>query len=323
MQEDSIMLFEIKNRFNGSVLFSLETDSFKLCVEAAVKARANLYGADLTGANLSRANLSGANLYGADLSRANLYGANLYGADLTGADLYGADLHEADLYGANLTGANLSRANLSRANLYGADLSRANLYGANLTGANLTGANLSRANLSRANLYGADLSGAYLSGANLSRANLSRANLSRADLRGATLDGADLSRATLSRAENYNPYRTDPLSILLDQPSKIRAYKLVKGSGEGPYNGGIFYEIGKSYEVLDANTSITEQCGAGINLATLPWCMREWRIGYRILLAEFTAEDIACIPHGNDGKFRVFRCKIVGEKNLEELGLVS
>ena len=41
------MKFEIKSRFDASVLFSLETDSFKLCVEAAVKSRANLYGADL------------------------------------------------------------------------------------------------------------------------------------------------------------------------------------------------------------------------------------------------------------------------------------
>jgi len=44
------MLFKIKHRFSGSVLFSLETESLKLCVEAAVKDGANLYGADLRGA---------------------------------------------------------------------------------------------------------------------------------------------------------------------------------------------------------------------------------------------------------------------------------
>jgi hypothetical protein len=92
--------------------------------------------ADLYGADLSRADLSGANLYGADLSIADLSGANLYGADLSradlsGANLYGADLSGANLYGANLYGANLSRADLSGANLYGADLYGANLYGAN------------------------------------------------------------------------------------------------------------------------------------------------------------------------------------------------
>ena len=71
----------------------------------------------------------------------------------------------------------------------------------------------------------------------------------------------------------------------------------------------------------EANTDEQEQCGAGINLADLPWCIKEWQKGYRILLAEFTAKNIACIPWGTDGKFRVFRCKIVGEKNLKELGL--
>ena len=54
------MLFKIKHRFNSSVLFSLETESLKLCVEAAVKGGANLGGAYLDGANLGGANLGGA-----------------------------------------------------------------------------------------------------------------------------------------------------------------------------------------------------------------------------------------------------------------------
>ncbi len=151
------MLFEIKHRFTGSVLFSLECGSLKLCVEAAIK---------------SRANLSDANLIGADLSDADLIGADLIGADLIGADLIGADL----------IGANLSRANLSDADLIGANLIGADLIGADLIGANLIGANLIGANLSRANLIGADLSDADLIGANLSDANLIGADLSDANL---------------------------------------------------------------------------------------------------------------------------------------------
>jgi len=109
-------------------------------VEAAVRDKADLSGADLTRAHLSRAHLTGADLTGAHLS-----GADLYGADLTGAHLYGADLTGADLYGAHLT----------RAHLYGADLTGAHLYGANLSWANLTGADLTRAHLSGADLTGA------------------------------------------------------------------------------------------------------------------------------------------------------------------------
>ena len=89
--------------------------------------KANLRGANLSGADLSCANLSGANLIGANLS-----GANLSGADLIGADLSGANLRGADLSCANLRGADLSCANLSGANLRGANLSWANLRGADL-----------------------------------------------------------------------------------------------------------------------------------------------------------------------------------------------
>ena len=76
------MKFEIKKRFSGEVIFSIERESWKLAVEAAFKA-----GADLRGANL----------YGANLGGADLYGANLYGADLYGANLYGADLSEEQM----------------------------------------------------------------------------------------------------------------------------------------------------------------------------------------------------------------------------------
>ena len=64
------MKFEIKHRFSGSILFSLECESFRLCVEAAVKARADLAGADLAGANLAGADLARADLAGAYLARA-------------------------------------------------------------------------------------------------------------------------------------------------------------------------------------------------------------------------------------------------------------
>jgi hypothetical protein len=121
------MKCRIKNRYNDSILFEVEVDSFVKAVEAAIKQRADLSGANLSWANLSRANLSGA-----DLSR-----ANLSGAILSWSNLSGADLSWADLSGANLFRANLSVAILSWSNLSGADLSRANLSGASISGANL------------------------------------------------------------------------------------------------------------------------------------------------------------------------------------------
>ena len=79
------MLFEIKHRYTGSVLFSLECGSLKLCVEAAVKSKADLQGAYLQGAYLKGADLQGAYLRWADLRGADLQGAYLRGADLRGA----------------------------------------------------------------------------------------------------------------------------------------------------------------------------------------------------------------------------------------------
>ena len=191
------------------------------------------------------------------------------------------------------------RVGEGRADLSRADLSRADLSGANLSRANLSGADLSRA----------DLSGAYLSGA----------DLYGADLSGANLYGANLSGAYLSGAVGYIRERCLPLLLLLDQPGNIRAYKLVNAAGEGHVNGGIRYEVGGSVSVDNANTDPNEPCGTGIHVATLDWVLREWRPGYRVLLLEFAAADIACIPNGTDGKFRLHRADVVAEKDISAL----
>ena len=144
--------------------------------------RADLFGtnlsrAELINADFSDANLSGTNLSRAELSRANFTGANLTGANLAGADLTAVNLFQANLIHALLSGANLTGAGLGSADLTGANLAGVNLFQANLTGAVLCGANLYRANLTGANLRGADLYGADLTGANLSQADLTGANL--------------------------------------------------------------------------------------------------------------------------------------------------
>ncbi len=115
------MKFEIKSHWTGSALFSLETESLKLCVEAAVRSRAYLGGADLRGADLRGADLRGADLHGADLHGAYLHSADLRGAYLRGADLSGAYLRGADLSGADLRGADLHSADLHGTYLRGAD----------------------------------------------------------------------------------------------------------------------------------------------------------------------------------------------------------
>ena len=156
---------------------------------------------------------------------------------------------------------------------------------------------------------------AYLSGADLSRADLSGADLSR----------ADLSRANLSWAYGIAPEICTPLLMLLDQPGPLRAYKLVNEVGVGPFNGGIKYEIGKTVEEPTANADPSKDCAAGINVATLDWCLKEWKPGYRILIVEFDVKDIACIPTATAGKFRLRRCKVIAEKTFDpvKLGLMK
>ena len=149
----------------------------------------------------------------------------------------------------------------------------------------------------------------------------------RANLAGAYLAGADLARAYLAGAKGISPERCTPLLMLLDQPGKIRAYKLVDEKYRSPIQprGKLTYKIGDDISVDDANTDPMDHCAAGVNVATLDWCLKNWSAGNRVLVVEFEAKDIACIPTASDGKFRLHRCTVVAEKplDLEALGLVK
>ena len=65
----------------------------------------------------------------------------------------------------------------------------------------------------------------------------------------AVKNGANLSGADLYGAKGVDKNLCTPLTILLDQPGKIRAYKLVTQEGFGPYYPEINYLNGKIFSV--------------------------------------------------------------------------
>mgnify|MGYP001597250915 CR=1 FL=1 len=86
------MIYEIKHRWSAKVLFSIEAESLRLAVEAAVRSDSNLRGSDLRGSNLRDSDLRGSNLRGSNLSGSNLSGSNLRDSNLSGSNLRDSNL---------------------------------------------------------------------------------------------------------------------------------------------------------------------------------------------------------------------------------------
>lgn len=289
-------------RVDGEIIAEYEDEySIKYTVE---RNKRNLQNVWLTNTNLSSIDLSGADLSGANLSGANLVSARLNNANLYGACLMNANMHGAWLFGASLSYANLISAHLENSNLRNTDLSYTTLCYANLCHADLSGANLYRSNLSMANLYNADLSYTYLGETGLSETNL--------------------KNAKLYNASAFHPKHICSLLFLYDQPGKIRLYKLVNNDGS-PVNSYENMNYLEKDVFITGNADIDpfSRVGVGINVETLDLCIRQWRMGMRILIMEFKAKDIACIPYTTDGKIRLHRCKRVGEVDLVECGLTK
>lgn len=83
------MKIEIKKLGTGEVLFSHDVadNTFKLTVEAAVNAGANLSYADMRGKDLTGAYMRGARMKCADLRYARMCGANIVNANMAGANM--------------------------------------------------------------------------------------------------------------------------------------------------------------------------------------------------------------------------------------------
>src|SRR3990167_3994121 len=76
------MIFEIKHKITGEILFSTKESCIRIAVEMAIKAGVSLQNANLQNADLQNADLQNANLQNADLQNANLQNADLQNADL-------------------------------------------------------------------------------------------------------------------------------------------------------------------------------------------------------------------------------------------------
>ena len=159
-----------------------------------------------------------------------------------------------------------------------------------------------------------------LRSANLRSANLRSADLRSADLSSANLRSADLSSANLRSAKDHALY-ADNLTLLRYQKHKLRAFKFVTSDMKSPINGDVTYKVGKYVEETNCNTSELEDCGAGLNVATLEWCIKNNNQGDRAvyLEVEFAPEDIVSIPFQSDGKFRVRKLKVVRKLKPEEV----
>ena len=228
---------------------------------------------------------------------ANLRNANLRNANLRNAILCNADLSNADLRDANLRNANLCDADLSNADL---------------RNANLCNANLRNANLRNANLYDTDLGNADLRDANLRNANLRNANLRNANLCDADLYDADLHNADLSNAKNIkNQNSADYIMAHFDKTGDgIIAYKTFNDHQQ--INPRWVIEEGSIIEE-NVNYNRTNECGCGINVATMDWVKTNGCQGkdiWECLIKWEWLSDVV-VPYCTDGKIRAGRVQLI------------
>ena len=156
-----------------------------------------------------------------------------------------------------------------------------------------------------------DLSGSNLSGSNLRGSDLSGSNLSGSDLSDSNLSGSNLSGSDLRNIKYKEPLFLPSLYSLklLPPTTKLIFWKYLR-NGKSPYQNAD-YKVGKTYSVKKFNTDEIADCGEGLNVATIIWCLKDNSEANEFLKVEFQAKDIIAIPFTTDGKFRVKKLKVL------------
>lgn len=120
---------EIRHKNSGEIIYAGQFNSFKECLETAVKDNIDLSYAALTHKNLSHANLDDARLDHADFSGSNLIGGNLSEASLNHADFTNCSLESACLAFSSLRHCNFTNARFGGTYIEGAIIDSAHFNG--------------------------------------------------------------------------------------------------------------------------------------------------------------------------------------------------
>jgi hypothetical protein len=111
------------------------------------------------------------------------------------------------------------------------------------------------------------------------------------------------------------------MSAMLASPKGF-AYKATSMSGRSPTypHGPIQYTVGEEVEVDFIEMSDRVECAAGINIAGLEYIEDNYsnESFFRLFLVSFdTSAENVCVPINGPGKFRVKKCFVERELDLE------
>jgi hypothetical protein len=135
-------------------------------------------------------------------------------------------------------------------------------------------------------------------------------NGKRADLSWADLMGIDKKQMPQYNMPTINDYiKTHDIKQI---GTKIIVFKGVNDAFESPNASEKIKYIAGIHEVEFTDCDVWQDCSFGINLSPTKETAKEW--GSKVLAVEIDIGDIVCLPiYGHNKKFRVKRCKVLGE----------
>lgn len=159
-----------------------ENNTIKKTVECAIRNKANLRGANLSGQFLYDIDFSGISLMYADFTKSTLTRSKFIRTSLYMSNFANATISKCDFSKSNISRSTLTDVTALEADFYRVNFSHSNLSNGNFSESNMAQVNFSNTNMTNSTLDSSDLFGAYFENSNLSRVDVSKFDISTANI---------------------------------------------------------------------------------------------------------------------------------------------
>lgn len=238
-----------------------------------------------------------------DGERAVVNDCDMHGLDLSDRHLRGCDLSFCDMSHCDISGSDLSECEMTQCILNYSNLSYSDMHESDIYNCELIGCNMHDSDMRDCDMIECDMRNSDLRNSNLSNSRLRNSNLG-----GCLMVGCNLAHGDLSGCKGLvSPIRYMEENFDRSSDGYI-AYKVFNASYIAPGK----WEIRPGAVINETvNANRTDDCGCGVNVATLDWVEDNCRGKIWKVLIRWEWLPGVCVPYNTDGKIRCERVELI------------